>query len=264
MSYPYLLPLAQASDSRRRVGVKVARLAHVQRELRDEAKLALSWVLEVEPFRQVLEAELPSGHDPKSLLKTSKERTRLERAARARERILDAKLPEDLEQALTNWLNEVLPNAPWGIAVRTSPTCDSQVTATLAGLSDVQLGVRTPEALFEAIKAMWSAVFFPRTLEALIEEGVKDVAMAVLLQPVIHAHASGTLITRPPPGLQVPSWRLGDRMIRARFGLGSPCSRPEPASDLLCVTRGGVETIRVIARKASRIEIQDDGPTCVS
>lgn len=249
MSISSLQPLDRASDSRKRVGVKAARLVKLLHDTRGELPIAPTWVLDIEPFRDVVENVIPQGHDPRSLLRLSKARVRTERAARAYEKILQAPLPEALVEGLSEWLQFMLPNAPWGIAVRASPTCESQTEATLAGVSSVVLGVRDMPSLAQALRQVWGSVFFPHALATLEASETKDIAMAVVLQPVLVADASGQMITRSPSGVQLGPWRLGDRMFRVRAGLGFPNQRPELPADLFCVSRDGTETVRVIARK---------------
>jgi len=79
--------------------------------------------------------------------------------------------------------------------------------------------VRGAAALADAVRRVWASAFLPRALAYLAHAGVRDLAMAVVLQVMVRAEAAGVLFTAPPPGLEGEHWRPGERLINATLGL---------------------------------------------
>src|SRR5262245_49632357 len=68
---------------------------------RVEVPILDAWVLSADAFRETVRNAMPPAHDPASLLRIMHRPAGIERAARARERLLDVALPEALGSALS-------------------------------------------------------------------------------------------------------------------------------------------------------------------
>ncbi|WP_437966664.1 PEP/pyruvate-binding domain-containing protein [Sorangium sp. So ce260] len=246
----WLKPLESAgqrrSTSAKRVGGKAASLGRL---LRDGFPVPRGWVLDARCFVELVDRQLPRGHDLATLIRLSGTKVGVDRAARARDRILSEPLPETLSAALRALWQAVEPEAPWGLAVRSSATCEDSDETSMAGLATSVLGVRGDE-LDAAIRQVWASAFLPRALAYLAHAGVRDVAMGVVLQVMVRAEAAGVLFTAPPPGLEGEHWRAGERLVNATLGLGAPVVDGAVAADTIRVARdGGRVVASAVAQK---------------
>lgn len=108
-----------------------------------------------------------------------------------------------------------IPEGP--LAVRSSATAEDLPTHSFAGQYDTFLGVRTLEELVEAVKKCWAAIWTHRAYEYRRANNIShlDVQMAVIVQKLIDAEASGVLFTIDP------ATSKPDRVvIESCFGLG--------------------------------------------
>jgi rifampicin phosphotransferase len=191
-----VLPLADLAASAGRRDTQMGALARGLSTLeRFGVAIPETWVVVADVFRHVVHTQLPPGHDPASLLRTSQRPVGVERAARAQERLLDLVLENDLEREIDAAWRAVGEAAPWGIAVRASAVVGDQGVARAAGLSCTELPVFERDELGAAIRRAWARAVSESTLAYLRGRRVRDLAIAVVLQPVVPAHASVTLLT---------------------------------------------------------------------
>ncbi|WP_437674244.1 PEP/pyruvate-binding domain-containing protein [Sorangium sp. So ce131] len=247
----WLKPLESAGQRRhtspKRVGGKAAALGRL---LRDGFPVPRGWVLEARFFTELVDQQLPKGHDLATLIRLSGTKAGVDRAARARDRILNARLPEALSAALRSLWQAVEPEAPWGLAVRSSATCEDADETSMAGLATSVLGARGEREIEAAIRQVWASAFLPRALAYLAHAGVRDVAMGVVLQVVVRAEAAGVLFTAPPPGLEGEHWRAGERLVNATLGLGAPVVDGAAAADTIRIARAsGAVVASAVAQK---------------
>src|SRR5260221_54894 len=215
----WLVPLdvlahRRGGDDPRVVGGKAARLAWLVRHGFDVPEAV---VLPAEAFSHAIR-ELPPGCEPRALLRAAAGRAGYVRAAEARQQILTAPLPKGLNEELTALWYEVGARSPWGLAVRSSATCEDGALVSMAGLAESILGVRGPEALRDAVRQVWASIASGRALAYLAAHGVRDVGMALVVQRMVEARAAGVMFTRAP-GAHGGS---DDRIINAGLGLGAP------------------------------------------
>ncbi len=232
--------------------------------LADAARLELpvldSWVLPAEAFDDAVEHLLPPAHDPASLLRVIHRPRGLERAARARDRLLGAPLPSLREELAAFW-EECETVAEWGLVVRASPTLADDSVAATAGLSATRVGVRGLDQLERAVRQSWAAVVQEDTLRYLRAHRVRELSMAVLLQVLPRIRARGVLLTRDP--LHGPRAveqtddaeprLLAVRVASAAFGLGAPVHDGVAAQDLVRFSADGRVLERRTAAKAQRL-----------
>ncbi|WP_437607768.1 PEP/pyruvate-binding domain-containing protein [Sorangium sp. So ce834] len=249
----WLKPLESAgqrrSTSAKRVGGKAASLGRL---LRDGFPVPRGWVLDARCFTELVDRQLPRGHDLATLIRLSGTKVGVDRAARARDRILSEPLPEALSAALQALWQAVAPEAPWGLAVRSSATCEDSDETSMAGLATSVLGVRGDAELDAAIRQVWASAFLPRALAYLAHAGVRDVAMGVVLQVMVRAEAAGVLFTAPPAGLEGEHWRAGERLVNATLGLGAPVVDGAVAADTLRIARGGGKVVAAAVAQKRR------------
>ena len=234
--------------SRSSVGGKGARLAWLRRH---GFRVPDAWIVPAKAFTSSLR-ELPPACEPRSLLRAASGRAVYARAAEAREELLRVKLPARLEAELAELWEREGARAPWGFAVRSSATHEDGALISMAGLAETVLGVRGPAALAEAIRRVWASIASGRALGYLAAHGVRDVGMAVVLQPVVPASAAGVMFTRTHGGPR-------ERIVNAGFGLGSPVVDGVTTPDMLRVAEGGDVLEQTIVRKARATRIDASG-----
>lgn len=203
-----------------------------------------TWVVVADVFRHVVHTQLPPGHDPASLLRTSQRPVGVERAARAQERLLDLVLENDLEREIDAAWRALGEAAPWGVAVRASAVVADQGVARTAGLSCTELGVFDRDGLGAAIRRIWARAVSESTLSYLRGRRVRDLALAVVLQPVVPARASVTLLTDA-------------RTVLSSDALGAATHQARPHR--LAVAVGGLRTERADLAAAEVIAFDPDG-----
>jgi phosphohistidine swiveling domain-containing protein len=250
---PWLLGLDalardEALSDRKNVGGKAARLAWLRR---NGFRVPETWVVPQKAFVAALR-ELSPSCEPRSLLRAASGRAVYARAAEARQEILEAKLPAPLEEELEELWARHGANAPWGFAVRSSATCEDGALVSMAGLAESVLGVRGGPALAAAVRRVWASIASGRALGYLATHGVRDVGMAVVLQPIVRATAAGVMFTRNHVGPR-------ERIVNAGFGLGSPVVDGITTPDMLRMDVDGKILECTIARKLRAAIVGDAG-----
>jgi len=216
--------------------------------------VAESWVLAAGAFRDAVLA-LPPGHDPASLIRVIHKPSGQEKAARARERLSEAMLPDEVRAELAALCQRA---GPGGLSVRASATLPDASLASFAGLDRVLFGIRDASALRAGIGALWSAAVDEEALGCLRDRRQRDVAMAVVIQLVEPARASAVLLSRESAGAP------GDEsfLMASSSGLGSPVVDGAKPTDFVRVGADGSALARRVAHKPSAIAT--DGTAAVN
>lgn len=156
-----------------------------------------------------------------------------------------APLTEALLENIRKAYTELGEQAP--LAVRSSATSEDSEEASFAGLQDTYLWVRGFGSLIEHIRACWASLYNAESVSYRLRLGIPEeqLAMAVVVQTMVHARSAGVMFTRSPT--------TGDRSvvtIEASWGLGSCLVSGEVTPDRFVVNKvtGEVRT-RVIADK---------------
>jgi len=86
------------------------------------------------------------------------------------------------------------------VAVRSSATAEDLPGASFAGQQESYLNVRGAQALLEAMKRCWSSLWTARALDYGARHGIdpSSVSLAVVVQAMVPAEASGVLFTTNP------------------------------------------------------------------
>lgn len=254
---PWLVSLdTLARDARAasasRVGGKASKLAWLVRHGFD---VPPAWVVPARAFEAVVRT-LPPACEPRSLLRASSGRAVYARAAEARDAILAAELPARLAAELEALQRAEGDVSRWGFAVRSSATCEDGPIVSMAGLAESVLGVRDGASLVRAVKEVWASIASGRALEYLAARGVRDVAMAVVIQRMVPATAAGVMFTRHGSGA---GRSARERVVNAGLGLGSPVVDGVTTPDLLTFDEEGTVTARTVAHKAWMLVVEHGG-----
>lgn len=238
----------EALSDRKNVGGKAARLVWLRK---NGFLVPETWVIPQKAFNAALR-ELSPACEPRSLLRAASGRAVYSRAAEARQEILSAKLPAHLEEELEALWAAHAASAPWGFAVRSSATCEDGALVSMAGLAESVLGVRGAPALADAVRRVWASIASGRALGYLATHGVRDVGMAVVLQPIVRASAAGVMFTRKHGGPR-------ERIVNVGFGLGSPVVDGVTTPDMLRIREDGQVLESTIARKLRAAVVGEAG-----
>ncbi|MFO0759944.1 MAG: PEP/pyruvate-binding domain-containing protein [Byssovorax sp.] len=257
----YLTPLGEAGKGRKmrpkRVGGKAASLGRL---IRDGYPVPPGFFIDTRHFERLVEEQLPRGHDIASLIKLAATKAGVDRAARARDRILSLPLPDGLMAAIEALWHAMEKDAPWGLAVRSSGSAEDQQDTSLAGLAASVLGVRGPEAIAQAIRTVWASAYLPRALAYLAQTGTGDLGMAVVLQRMVPTEAAGVLFTAPPPGLEGEMWPADERLVNVTWGLGAPVVDGAAPADAMRISRKSGQVVStVVAEKKRALVIGAEG-----
>ena len=139
-----------------------------------------------------------------------------------------AEFPPELRSAITAAYDQfVRHHAVRFCAVRSSATAEDLADASFAGLQETYLNVHGTEAMLSAVRRCWGSLFTPRVLVYRKKKGFDhaNVRLAVLVQKMVDATASGILFTRDP--------NTGENhmIVEAGWGLGEPIVGGEVTPD---------------------------------
>ena len=263
----HILALNEAGPEQLRLDIVGSNALQLSEAAARGATVGETWILPAPAFREVVRNALPPAHDPASLLRVIHRPAGIERAARARERLHAVPLPEALQKELAQLCAGLHGGKQgWGFAVRASPTCGDDTISVAAGLMAVTYGARTERELDLAVRMTWAACFHEDTLSYLRARRVRDVAMALLIEPLDAVAASGVLLTRDP---EVPEIRRVEpddrqpgavvdgpvRVASVALGLGAPVVDGALATDLVRFRSDGSIVEERVAQKQRQIVI---------
>ncbi|HXH24909.1 MAG TPA: PEP/pyruvate-binding domain-containing protein [Vicinamibacterales bacterium] len=125
------------------------------------------------------------------------------------------------------------------LVVRSSALVEDRLGASFAGQFESYLGLETLEDFLTAVRACWAALWSTRALRYMASHGgdPAETAMAVLVQPLVRARASGGGLSRTADG---------GMLLSATWGLGSAIAQGEVTPDRFELDAGG-ELVHVAA-----------------
>jgi pyruvate,water dikinase len=255
---PWLVPLdvlaqRRAGEDPRAIGGKAARLVWLVRHGFDVPEAV---VLSAEAFSQAIR-ELPSGCEPRALLRAAQGRAGYVRAAEARQRILAGALPRGLEAELAAVWTGLGARSPWGLAVRSSATCEDGALVSMAGLAETVLGVCGPDEIIAAVRQVWASIASGRALAYLAAHGVRDVGMGLVIQRMVVAQAGGVMFTRSPDARARSAAGGDERIVNVGLGLGAPVVNGVTTPDMLRIDARGRLVDSLIAHKTRATVVRD-------
>lgn len=135
-------------------------------------------------------------------------------AAKIRQLFILADMPDDVRSELITAWQALDATA---VAVRSSATAEDLPAASFAGQQDTFLNIRTEEILLDTVKKCWASLWTARAMAYRQRQGIapETVSLAVVVQQLVNADASGILFTANPTN--------GERdhiLINATWGLG--------------------------------------------
>jgi pyruvate,water dikinase len=140
--------------------------------------------------------------------------------------------------------------AAWGgerkpAAVRSSALIEDRADANFAGQFESFLGVRDEAEFLTALRACWAALWTTTARRAMAQhrQSPAQTAMAVLVQPLVAARASGGALSETADG---------HMLISATWGLGSTIAQGEVVPDRIVLSRQGFVRSNEAGRKHHR------------
>ncbi len=160
-----------------------------------------------------------------------------ERAARIRQRILDAAMPPEIAEDIRAAYRELGEGA---VAVRSSGTAEDLPEASFAGQQSTFLNVVGAENVVRAVQACWASLFEGRAIFYREEAGYDHlkVGLAVPVQRMVQSEKSGVMFTVEP--VTSDSSKI---TIEAVYGLGEGIVSGEISPDLYMVQK---ESLRIL------------------
>jgi phosphoenolpyruvate synthase/pyruvate phosphate dikinase len=143
--------------------------------------------------------------------------------------------PEVLDPLLTAWYR--LKDRSGALSVvRSSALVEDRFGSSFAGQFESFLGIETEADFITAIRSCWGALWATRALRYMATHDIdpSGTAMAILVQPLVSARASGG-------GLSVATGEDGDdvMLLTATWGLGSAIAQGEVTPDRYELSRDG-------------------------
>jgi len=131
--------------------------------------------------------------------------------------------PSILEPLLDAW-RELIARTGALTAVRSSALVEDRFGSSFAGQFESYLGIEAESEFVTAVRACWAALWSTRALRYMATHDLDpaDTAMAVLIQPLVAAKASGGGMSRTA---------TGEMLISATWGLGSSIAQGEVTPD---------------------------------
>ncbi len=148
--------------------------------------------------------------------------------------------PDVLADVLAAWWEEPKP-----AAVRSSSLIEDRADTSFAGQFESFLGVTDDGAFLTALRACWAALWTTIARRAMAQHGLDPAgtAMAVLVQPLVAARASGGALSVTADG---------HMLISATWGLGTAIAQGEVVPDRVVLTRQGFVRSNEAGRKHHR------------
>jgi pyruvate, water dikinase len=148
--------------------------------------------------------------------------------------------PDLLAEILKVWRAEQKP-----AAVRSSALIEDRADTSFAGQFESFLGVTDDVEFLTALRACWAALWTTNARRAMANHGLDPAgtAMAVLIQPLVAARASGGGLSETADGHMT---------LSATWGLGSAIAQGEVVPDRIVLSRQGFVRTNEAGRKHHR------------
>ncbi len=148
--------------------------------------------------------------------------------------------PDLLAAILSAWWEQPKP-----AAVRSSALIEDRADSSFAGQFESFLGVREDAEFLTALRACWAALWTTNARRSMAQHDLHpaDTAMAVLVQPLVAARASGGGLSETADGTMV---------LSATWGLGSTIAQGEVVPDRIVLSRQGFVRTNEAGRKHHR------------
>ncbi len=179
---------------------------------------------------------------------------RREALAKLRADIVEQPLSQALTREIELACRDYLPGR---LAVRSSATMEDLAGHSFAGLYDTFLGVSNASAILTAIKKCWASLWSERAFDYRARNRFDHRAarMAVVVQRLVEADASGVLFTADPL-----TGRTDRLVIEAAFGLGEALVSGKVSPDRVVLARQDLRVLEhSVAEKKLEIVAAEQG-----
>jgi pyruvate,water dikinase len=159
------------------------------------------------------------------------------------ELVLTEPWPEDLASAVAVALDELFRRASGEpqLAVRSSAVGEDGATASFAGIHETELGLAADE-VSDAIRRCWASLWSSRAIRYRVDRQLPmNGEMAVVVQPLIPAHAAAVVFTRHPV-----TQRDDQLLINAVRGLGESLVSGLATPDEIVIDKPGLRVAELI------------------
>lgn len=146
----------------------------------------------------------------------------LKAEAEAKKLIMDAKVPEDIEQAIRSRYEEMSKREGREVfvAVRSSATAEDLPDASFAGQQETYLNMRGADQVFEAVRKCWASLYGARAIFYRVEQGFDHdkVNLSAVVQKMVDSEKSGVMFSSQPstgePQVVIEAaWGLGESVV---------------------------------------------------
>lgn len=140
----------------------------------------------------------------------------------AKRLIMEAKVPEDIEQAIRSRYEELCrrEGKEVFVAVRSSATAEDLPDASFAGQQETYLNMRGADAVFEAVRKCWASLYGARAIFYRVEQGFEHekVNLSAIVQKMVDSEKSGVMFSSQPstgePLVVIEAaWGLGESVV---------------------------------------------------
>jgi len=230
--------------------------AHLGELLRVEGiRVPAGFCVTTDAFQQMM-AEAPSIQEQLNGLSRLRPDDRVAirtLSAQVREIVERIAIPDDVTVAITRALARLGDEASY--AVRSSATAEDMPTASFAGQQDTYLHVTGQAAILRHISLCWASLFTERAVTYRLRNGIDNRNMAVVVQRMVFAQASGILFTADPV-----SGNRNVASVEASFGLGEALVSGTVNADVFKVRQSAV-IARTVSAKQLAIHAAAEGGT---
>lgn len=169
--------------------------------------------------------------------------------SRVRIAMFEAPMIDEIKQPLVRAYRNLTGAAGMAVAVRSSSLMEDTEGSSFAGQFQTYLGIESETDFLTAVRACWGALWSSRALRYMDGKHIKatDTAMAVLVQPLVKAIASGGGMSRTASG---------GMSISATWGLGEAIAQGEVVPDRYDLRDDGTIRETVAGRKHHSISCQ--------
>jgi pyruvate,water dikinase len=145
--------------------------------------------------------------------------------------------PAVLEPLLAAW-RDLVDRTGALTVVRSSALVEDRFGSSFAGQFESYLGLEEESEFITAVRSCWTALWSTRALRYMATHDLNpaDTAMAVLIQPLVHARAAGGGLSQTAEGTM---------LVNATLGLGASIAQGEVTPDRFELNRDG--TVRHIS-----------------
>jgi len=241
MTSPFILPLSDsAATDPDMVGPKAANLARMA-----QAGLPTpgGFCLTAAAYRR--QAEALGLNDALEAYRTADPRLARRLSVEIRLGLYEQPIiPEILEPLLDAWRAQRAASTTPGV-VRSSALIEDRKGANFAGQFESFLGIEDETSFLTVVRACWAALWTTNARRYMENHGLNpaETAMAVLIQPLIDARASGGGLSETADG---------HMLLSATWGLGSAIAQGEVVPDRIVLSRTGFLRSNEAGRKDHR------------